>query len=171
MANVKAAIDYVLTFEDATLSGVITSRRDGRGNIWLTRFGIDQQFHPELTNCLFFASMGSVAALKIAESIYEKQYADPLCIANITNQRIANKLLSLGVNCGVVTAAKMLQDALRVAGDGRIGPLTLHALDVSDPEAILALLKGEAVDHYQDLVAANPSLKEYEAGWLARAEA
>ncbi len=65
----------------------------------------------------------------------------------------------------------MLQDALHVSGDGRIGPLTLHALDVSDPEAVLGLLKAEAVDHYQNLIAANPSLAEYRAGWLARAEA
>jgi lysozyme family protein len=167
MADVKAAIDYVLKFEDATLSGVITESPDGKH----TRYGIDEHFHPELTNCLFYTSMGSTAALKIAESIYAKQYADPLCIAEITNQGIANKLLSLGVNCGVGTAAKMLQDALNVQGDGRIGPLTLHALDVSDPEAVLGLLKNEAVQHYRNLVAANPDLEQYERGWLARAEA
>jgi lysozyme family protein len=171
MANVKQAIDYVLRFEDSTLAGVITSRRDADGNTWLTRFGIDQQYHQDLSNCLFYGSMGSVAALKIAESIYTKEYADPLCIADITNQDIADKLLSIGVNCGVVTVAKMLQDALHVSGDGRIGPLTLHALDVSDPEAVLGLLKNEAVQHYNNLIAANPSLEEYRAGWLARAEA
>ena len=167
MADVQAAIDYVLKFEDSTLAGVITATPDGKH----TRYGIDEHFHPELTNCLFYGSMGSVAAQKIAESIYEKEYADPLCIAEITNQDVANKLLSLGVNCGVRTAAKMLQDVLHVSGDGRIGPLTLHALDVSDPEAVLGLLKAEAVDHYQNLIAANPSLAEYRAGWLARAEA
>lgn len=167
MADVKAAIDYVLKFEDSTLAGTIMETPDGKH----TRFGIDEHFHPELTNCLFYISMGSTAALKIAESIYAKEYAEPLCIADIQNQDVANKLLSIGVNCGVVTAAKMLQDALHVSGDGRIGPLTLHALDVSDPEAVLGLLKNEAVQHYRNLIAANPDLGKYERGWLARAEA
>lgn len=167
MADVKKAIDYTLKFEDSTLSGVITETPDGKH----TRYGIDEHFHPELTNCLFYGSMGSVAALKIAEGIYTTQYADPLCIAGITDQDVANKLLSLGVNCGVVTAAKMLQSILHVNGDGHIGPLTMHALDITDPVAVLGLLKHEAVEHYQNLIAENPSLEIYRAGWTARAEA
>ena len=69
MANVDAAIDYVLGWEDATLSGVITTAPDGKR----TRFGIDEHWHPELTNCLYFGSMGQVAALQIARGIYEHQ--------------------------------------------------------------------------------------------------
>lgn len=171
MANVKAAIDYVLGFEDSTLSGVITSRRDNAGHVWLTRFGIDQEYHQDLNNCLFFSSMGSIAALKIAEGIYTKEYADPLCIEYIENQAVANKLLSLGVNCGVATTAKMLQDVLHVTGDGRIGPLTLDAIDRADPQEVLSKLRAAAAKHYLALIAANSALAEYKTGWLARAEA
>lgn len=166
MANVDTAIDYVLGWEDSTLSGVITTDPGGR-----TRFGIAERFHPELTNCLYYSSMGQVAALQIARGIYDISYAQPLCIAEIESQDIANKLLSLGVNVGVVTAAKMLQDAVSVVGDGRIGPLTLHAIDLSDPEVVLARLRDEAEQHYDDLVEANPKLSIYRAGWLRRARA
>jgi hypothetical protein len=144
MANVDAAIDYVLGWEDATLSGVITTTADGKR----TRFGIDEHWHPELTNCLYYSSMGQVA-----------------------DQDIANKLLSLGVNVGVVNAAGMLQDAVSVVGDGRIGPLTLHALDLAEPEKVLADLRQEAESHYEALVKANPELVVYKAGWLRRAAA
>ena len=167
MANVDAAIDYVLGWEDATLSGEITTTPDGKR----TRFGIDEHWHPELTNCLYYGSMGQVAALQIARGIYDMSYCQPLCIAEIADQEIANKLLSLGVNVGVVNAARMLQDAVTVVGDGRIGPLTLHALDLADPEKVLADLRQEAENYYDALVKANPTLAVYRAGWLRRAAA
>src|SRR5277367_6718404 len=157
MANQDVAIDYVLGWEDSTLSGVITTAADGKR----TRFGIDEHWHPELTNCLYFGSMGQVAALQIARGIYEVSYCQPLCIAEIANQEIADKLLSLGVNVGVVTAARMLQDAVTVVGDGRIGPLTLHALDLSDPEKVQADLRTEAESYYDALVKAQPDLAVY----------
>jgi hypothetical protein len=180
MADVNAAIDYVLGWEDSTLSGVVTTAPDGKR----TRFGIDEHFHPELTNCLYYSSMGQVptlcqerkgwgtlAALQIARSIYDVSYAQPLCIAEIANQEIANKLLSLGVNVGVTNGARMLQDALCVVGDGRIGPLTLHALDLAEPAQVLENLRTEAENYYEALIERNPGLEVYKAGWLRRAAA
>ena len=114
--------------------------------------------------------MGQVAALQIARGIYDISYCQPLCIVEIANQEIANKLLSLGANVGVVNAAKMLQDAVTVVGDGRIGPLTLHALDLADPQKVLEDLRGEAESYY-DALAKNPNLAVYRAGWLRRAAA
>ena len=166
MADLNAAIDYVLSFEDSTLSGKITVDAGGR-----TRFGIAEKFHPELTNCLFYTSMGQVAALQIARSIYDISYCEPLCIAEISSQAVANKLLSLGVNCGVGTASKMLQDVLRVEGDGRIGPLTLDALDKADPRRVLRGLRQAAELHYEEIVKENPADAEYLRGWLTRADA
>ena len=167
MANVETAIDYVLGWEDATLSGVVTTAPDGKR----TRFGIDEHWHPELTNCLYFGSMGKVAALQIARGFYDNSYCQPLCIEAIVDQDVANKLLSLGVNVGVVQAARMLQDAVSVVGDGRIGPLTLHALDLADPEKVLDDLRAEAESYYDSLVERDPSLAVYRAGWMRRAEA
>lgn len=167
MADINAAIDYVLQWEDAALTGIVTTASDGKR----TRFGIDERWHPELTNCLYYTSMGNVAALQIARGIYEAQYCQPLCIADITNHDVANKLLSLGVNIGVVAAAKMLQDALLVVGDGRIGPLTLYALDHAEPKEVLTHLREEAVNFYDALMAEKPELADNRTGWLRRAEA
>lgn len=166
MADVSTAIDYVLKFEDSTLSGVITTDAGGR-----TRFGIAERFHPELTNCLFFSSMGSVAALQIARGIYAQEYADPLCIEEITDQDVANKLLSLGINLGVTEASKMLQLTLRVNGDGRIGPLTLHMLDSMRPAEVIESLDDQAIAFYHSIVESDPSKQRYLEGWLRRASA
>lgn len=167
MADVQAAIDYTLQWEDATLSGAVTTARDGKR----TRFGIDEHFHPELTNCLFFESMGQVAALQVARGIYDISYAQPLCIAEITNQDTANKLLSLGANIGVEQASKLLQDALKVVGDGRIGPLTLYALTQDDPGNVQAKLRCEAEAYYEAVLKARPEDEKDRAGWMRRAAA
>lgn len=164
MANVDEAIEYVLHQEDQTLSGVVTCSPDGQR----TRFGIDEHDHPDLTHSLFYTSMGSIAALEIARRIYRQEYAEPLSIAEIIDQNVADLLLSLGVNCGVRTAAKMLQDVLNVDGDGRIGPITLDAVDHADSEALIEKLRRAGAEHYEKLIAANPSLAIYRKGWMRR---
>jgi lysozyme family protein len=70
-----------------------------------------------------------------------------------------------------MNAARLLQDAVTVVGDGRIGPLTLHALDLADPDQVLSDLRTEAESYYDELVKTNPSLEVYRAGWLRRAAA
>jgi lysozyme family protein len=166
MANVDAAITYVLGWEDSTLSGKITEDEGGR-----TRFGIAERYHPELTNSLFYSSMGSVAALQVARGIYAKEYADPLCVEEITNQDVANKLLSLGVNIGISRASKMLQAAVGVEEDGVIGVRTLMKLSYADPLQVLADLRASAERFYVHDVAQDPSNQKYLAGWLVRARA
>lgn len=167
MADPEKAIDYVLEWEDSTLSGVITTARDGKR----TRFGIDEHWHPELTAALYYTSMGQVAALQIARGIYDISYCQPLCVEEMPDQDVANKLLSLGVNMGAQTAAKMLQDVLDVPGDGRIGPLTIHALECANTQAVLYHLRIAAELYYRHLVAKHPEDKPDLEGWLRRAKA
>ena len=167
MANVTEAIDYVLGWEDSTLSGKITTTSDGKR----TRFGIDEHFHPELTACLFFGSMGKDKALEIARSVYAMSYAQPLCLFEIGNQDIANKLLSLGVNVGLIPAAKMLQNAVLVEGDGHVGPMTLEALDHQEPAGVLVRLRDEAEMFYDAVIVKHPEDAIYRCGWMRRAAA
>lgn len=168
MADINESINYVLAFEDSTLSGVITINSDG---VTHTRFGVDERFHPELVACGFYDDMGSIAALAIARNVYTQHYAAPLSIAEIGNQDIANKLLSLGVNIGVSTAAKMLQLALRVPCDGVIGPKTLFALADANPSQVIESVDDQAIAHYHDEVAKDPTKKKYLDGWIRRAQA
>jgi lysozyme family protein len=167
VADVNKAIDSVLEWEDASLSGVITTAPDGKR----TRFGIDEHYHPELSNCLFYSSMGQVAALQIARSIYDLSYCQPLSIAEITDQDVANKLLSLGVNIGVSRASKMLQASVGVAEDGVVGAGTLMALSKATPIQVLADLRASAERFYYADVAEHPENQKFLNGWLRRARA
>lgn len=166
MANVDVAISYVLGWEDATLSGKVTVDDGGR-----TRFGVAEKYHPELTASGFYSDMGSIPALQIAKNIYAAHYADPLCVEEIANQDIANKLLSLGVNIGVKRASKMLQDAVGVTEDGVIGVQTLLALSRAETRDVLAELRASAERFYSQDAAEHPEKQEDLKGWLRRARA
>lgn len=156
----------MLDWEDATLSGKITVDAGGR-----TRLGIAERFHPELTETTFYTSMGIIPAVNMAVGIYKAQYAEPLSIAEMANQNIANKMLSLGVNVGIKRAAMWLQAILKIKADGSIGAFTLMALSDADPLGVLAALKERAVRFYVQDVQDHPELEPDLKGWLARANA
>ena len=58
-----------------------------------------------------------------------------------------------------------------VEGDGRIGPLTLHAMDLAEPEKVMEDLRAEATNYYDELVARDPGKQKFLDGWLRRASA
>lgn len=115
--------------------------------------------------------MGKDAALVIAKGIYREQYADQLCIEQIADQDIANKLLSLGVNFGIRRASKMLQCAVGAADDGVLGVQTLLCLSRSDGPQVLADLRANAERFYVQDVAEHPEKEKFLDGWLERARA
>ena len=167
MADVTAAIDYVLSFEDAGLVGVVTTDSGGGR----TRFGIAENFHPWISQIGFYTTMSKDEALGGALVLYVSEYCLPLQIAAITNQNLANKLLSLGVNVGVAQVSLWLQEAVGAIPDGDIGPATLAAVNKADPQKALDALKAQAVLSYQQIAKDNPADEQYLAGWIARANA
>jgi lysozyme family protein len=88
---------------------------------------------------------------------------------------IGAKVFDLAVNAGAGTVAKILQQAIAsiehagLAVDGRIGPATCQAAHCCDPVALRTAFVAGMQAHYRALVAANPSLDKFLAGWLARA--
>lgn len=72
------------------------------------------------------------------------------------------------VNHGVREATKLLQRALGVPDDGRIGPATLRAVQHCDePDAIDQYLT-ERDDFYRDIVDRDPIEAKFLAGWENR---
>jgi lysozyme family protein len=94
----------------------------------------------------------------------------------VDDQRVATKLFDLGVNLGVRSAVRLLQDGLNTLGafletDGRLGPQTLMAANSVAPEKLLQVLCLEAAQHYQAIVANRPVSQKFLKGWLTRAAA
>lgn len=85
------------------------------------------------------------------------------------------KAMDLAVNMGAAQAITLLQRAVRAATstrlveDGRLGPMTLAAVQNADAGALLAGFRSEAAGFYRGLIVKNPKAEKYRNGWLSRA--
>ncbi|MGC8731322.1 MAG: glycoside hydrolase family 108 protein [Halothiobacillaceae bacterium] len=110
-ANRAACMGFVLREE----GGYGNDPRDPGGE---TRFGISKRSHPHL----------DIAALTEADAIAlytANEWRTLACAALPAGLDLV--AFDAGVNSGVTRSARWLQGALRVAADGRIGPVTLAA--------------------------------------------
>jgi lysozyme family protein len=99
--------------------------------------------------------------------------------------RVAEEMFDTGVNMGVGVPPLLLQRALNllnrgggdypdIAVDGRIGPMTLHALrsfigkrGLAGEKVLLKALDGFQVGRYADITEARPANEAFFYGWLA----
>lgn len=187
MSQFSPALNFVMQHEDASRSGRVTEDAGGR-----TRFGIAQKFHPDLPETFFTGPAD--ASLKTAEEILRRDYWHPMRLAELRDQKLANKLFDMAVNMGVHQATIYAQRAVNgliiggqalntpgaaqtptgpelVAEDGVIGPRTLAVLNSADPAKLYAVLCEWSRRHYEDVAAINPAQAKNLSGWLKRAEA
>ena len=170
MANFEDALTFVLRNEDPHLSGAVTEDSGGR-----TRFGIAERFHADLGDEFYLGETD--AALERAREIYRSQYWQAVRGDEITDQRVATKLLDMAVNMGVRQAVVLCQRAvnamgtIRIAEDGICGHQTLAAINRCNASALPVHLCEACAVFYQHLAAVRPEAQHYLRGWLARARA
>lgn len=116
------------------------------------------------------------------DEFYKSNFWDVLKLDYVNNQDVANELFDTGVNMGVKTAAKMLQEALNlcnrnglnypdVAVDGIISANgeTIKTLNgKADTKAVyntLNMLQGE---RYLNIMRSNKSQEKFWDGWIKR---
>lgn len=137
----------------------------------VTKFGISLRFYKTLKPD---ATADDIRAMNIqdAECIYLRKFWEPMRLAEIDDQRLANRLLDLGVNTGMREAALMLQRALAVIGynikeDGIIGIQSIAAANGANQAALYEALISEAHLFYTNLAKLGKN-KQFLDGWLAR---
>lgn len=167
MARTDAAVKYVLRNEDRKLTGAVTYDSGGK-----TRYGIAQKFHPDLDPA--FYTCDKERALAWAEGIYQEEYASPLHIGEIVSQTIANKILDIGINCGVGVAAGMAQNAVcdlgnHIAIDRKIGPITVAAINNADSDKLMDRLIILSQNYYRATAIRQSASINVLASWLTRA--
>lgn len=94
-------------------------------------------------------------------SIYREEYWNPLC--DSFPKGIDYLYFDMAVNAGPRRAAILLQRALGVADDGRIGPITKLAVSKADPKALIGKYSDAKRAFYVSL-----HQPKFTKGWLNR---
>lgn len=116
------------------------------------------------------------------KEFYKEKFWTPLKCQELSkiSRKIAIELFDTGVNCGHKNATKFLQRALSrngfgffggITDDGKIGDVTINALEVLLPKYESQVFKsqtGEQYKHYVDITNRKPSQKKFFRGWMKR---
>jgi lysozyme family protein len=172
-AQFRPAFEFMLSHEDAARSGIVTHDENGR-----TRFGICEQFHPDLPED--FWTCPPLHALVQAECVYKDEYWDTLDLDQVVDQAVASKLFDMCVPMGrkqAVTLAQRAANGLLLGSsrapaiDGRIGPQTIAALNSCPPSNLVESLCNLSKIFFCEVAAKNPAKEKDLKGWLKRAAA
>jgi lysozyme family protein len=164
MADFNVAFAYLMKWEDDGLTGRVTKDDGGR-----TRFGIAERYHPDLTQTGFYDLMPKDDAVLLAKETYERGEWHAMQGGKILSQELANKMLSLGVDLGMLAVIRWAQEAVDVTVDGQAGPQTIAAWNKHAGAAFHAI-SIDAEAHYRHRADVDPADQKYLHGpnaWLA----
>ena len=98
-----------------------------------------------------------------AKEIYYEEYWNPIKSIEEIHPNLAIVMFDTAVNMGVGTAVRLLQKAVHVSEDGRLGPQTRAAIETYNKEVIPALLRNRVV-YYTE----RPHWERFKNGWIIR---
>jgi lysozyme family protein len=128
-----------------------------------TNFGISKRAYPNV----------DIKNLTEQEAgrIYKKDYWEVAKCDQIENAQIAVHVFDMAVNAGVKRSVELLQRAVGTIVDGRIGPMTLKAVNGHPRQSELVWrYKYERVCHYARIAGKNTKLAKFLNGWISRVE-
>lgn len=156
----RRAVEHLLFLE----GGYVNHKSDKGG---ATKFGISQRSYPLL----------NIQSLTVddATQIYHRDFWSPLRLDELQSEAVAKCVFDFGVHAGIGTAAKTLQRAVNACGralsvDGHVGPATISAANRIGGEALLPVLCGEIMAHYEAIVRRDPTQAVFLKGWKNRLE-
>jgi len=104
-----------------------------------------------------------------AEAIYyERYWVDPGFDGLNVSSTVAEMLLDMSVHHGAFGAAKLLQQAVKVTPDGKIGAVTEAAVNVVPGPVLAAAIMGERIARLGEIITKNTSQAVFAHGWMNR---
>jgi lysozyme family protein len=170
MAQYLPAFSFLMGNEDSRLQYADVPDAGGRAIS-----GINSLSFPD-----DYARIAAIAQIQRGPAVaefYLKNFWNPMRAGGIEDQEVANRYFDAGVNMGMHTSCKLLQEAVNLLKpdllkeDGMNGPATLAAVNAQDPESLLAAFRSLRMGHYQAIIDRDPSKAIYKSSWSARAQA
>lgn len=158
--NFDAAFERLIGHEgghsaDPKDPGNWTGGRPGAGKLLGTKYGIAANTYPDL----------DILALTLdqAKAIYRRDWWDKIHADQLPGA-VAFQLWDFAVNAGITRAVISLQRAVGVADDGKLGPLTVAAINAMPVPDVLARFNAERLEFYASL----STWPTYGKGWARR---
>jgi lysozyme family protein len=148
VSNFDVFIDRVLSHE----GGYCFDPRDPGGE---TQWGISKRAYPMLNI--------KTLTRQQAIEIYRTDYWNRVRGESLPND-IAFQVLDAAVNHGVTRSVMWMQAAVDVADDGKLGPVTISAVQKADPRDTILKFNAARLDFYTRL----STWGVYGAGWTRR---
>lgn len=154
---------YILKVE----GGYSNDKNDKGGE---TKYGIIKE---EARRNGYYGAMKDLP-LSFAKEVFRKKYYNKYFLDEIKDDRVALSITDWVINSGI-WALKKAQSTLNELGfnlvvDGKFGNKTLETLNTVDPNKFLSAYHRNQRQFYRNIVAYNPTQKEFLQGWLNRVE-
>lgn len=150
-AAFESAVAFVLEAE----GGYVNDPADAGGE---TNYGISKKSYPDLNIKTLTEDQ--------AKAIYYQDYWKP-CRCDEMTAAVAALVFDTAVNMGQRTAIKFLQQALGVAADGIVGPITLSATYQKSPTHLIPDFLSYRAKRYHELAQKGQNSR-FIRGWMKR---
>jgi len=128
-----------------------------------TNFGITQKVLEEHRGKPVSAEDVKHLTREEAKEIYRAKYWLPMNCAMLPGG-VDLEVFDFGVNVGPSRSIKHLQKVLGLKEDGSMGPMTLAAVNATDPKELMIKLAHDRQDYYRSL----PTFTQFGKGWTTR---
>lgn len=132
-----------------------TGGRQGVGKLKGTKYGISAATYPDL----------DIKNLTIpkAKALYLRDWWEAIG-ADTMDGAIVYQIWGFAVNASIETAKRKIQAAVRVADDGKIGPITLKAINKMSVSDVLLRFTAQKIRYYKSL----SKWPKFGKGWMER---
>lgn len=107
------------------------------------------------------------------QEFYKANFWYPNNLQLLSDQQLANNVYDFGVNAGIGASGKRLQMAANTLGcnlaiDGQVGNKTIADVNKLDANAVYNAFNTERKKYYDNIIAKNPSQKQFRNSWYSR---
>lgn len=156
MADFSKALSKVLRWE----GGFVDDKDDPGGR---TNKGITQTTY----NAYYIGDVKDITDVQVA-TIYKTGYWNKIKGDAIKSQSVAELLFDFAVNSGVKTASTKIQALVGVEQDGKIGNITVSAINSKDARMLFNELFDVRAAYYKAIAAKRPTSQKFLKGWMNR---
>lgn len=170
----RKLIKVVLKNECGNGNGYVNDKDDKGGE---TIYGITRRNHPELKIWNSIDQLPTIrekkayrankVEMEAVEMIYYRKYYRKLQCDYFDDDCLSLQLFDMGVNAGVSTAAKLLQEVLGVTKDGIVGEQTITTANLK--RNVTEAYKERRKEYYM-AVSKKGNNAKYLKGWLRRVD-